>query len=139
MRNGNFFSAGRVTCRPAIWLRWNKHISLSTYNLREVTALESRNRTLVFSNTLPIQLSFFVFFPFSNMFAKSITVLWALLLLVSTAQAQFQFFEQMFGGGGHGGHGGEQEASSDSSWYQRTWEGGRFINPSHLPSPETSN
>lgn len=66
------------------------------------------------------------------MFAKSITVLWALLLLVSTAQAQFQFFEQMFGGGGGHGHQGEQEASSDSSWYQRTWEGGMFFsfNPS---------
>jgi hypothetical protein len=46
---------------------------------------------------------------------------------MSTAQAQFQFFEQMFSGGGHGGHQGEQEASSDSSWYQRTWEGGRFF------------
>ncbi|CRG87267.1 Phospholipid scramblase family protein C343,06c [Talaromyces islandicus] len=63
------------------------------------------------------------------MLAKCITVLWALLLLVSTAQAQFQFFEQMFGGGGHGGHHGEQEAPSDSSWYQRTWEGGDLLSP----------
>jgi hypothetical protein len=73
------------------------------------------------------------------MLAKSITVLWALFLLVSTVQAQFQFFEQMFGGGGQGGHHGEQEASSDSSWYQRTWEGGMFFNPSILPKVFLTN
>jgi hypothetical protein len=62
------------------------------------------------------------------MFAKSITALWALILLVSAAQAQFQFFEHMFGGNQGQGHqqGGEQqEASSDSEWYQRTWDEGK--------------
>jgi hypothetical protein len=62
------------------------------------------------------------------MFAKSIAALWALILLVSAAQAQFQFFEHMFGGNQGQGHqqGGEQqEASSDSEWYQRTWDGGK--------------
>ncbi|QKX61148.1 uncharacterized protein TRUGW13939_08295 [Talaromyces rugulosus] len=69
------------------------------------------------------------------MLAKSIIMLWALFLLMATAQAQFQFFEQMFSGGGHGGHQGEQEASSDSSWYQRTWEGAhctRYLCPGTL-------
>lgn len=59
------------------------------------------------------------------MLAKSIAALWALILLISAAQAQFQFFEHMFGGGhqeDHHHH--QQDVSSDSSWYQRTWEGG---------------
>lgn len=61
------------------------------------------------------------------MLAKPLTAIWTLFLLISTAQAQFQFFEQMFGGGSQQGHPQEQEASSDSSWYQRTWEGGDHI------------
>lgn len=62
------------------------------------------------------------------MLAKPLTAIWTLFLLISTAQAQFQFFEQMFGGGGsHQGHQQEQEASSDSSWYQQTWEGSEHI------------
>ena len=55
--------------------------------------------------------------------------LWALLLLASVAQAQFQFFEQMFGGGGPG-HGRQQQAPqdgpSDPSWYQNKWENGEI-------------
>lgn len=59
------------------------------------------------------------------MLAKPLAAIWTLFLLISTAQAQFQFFEHMFSGGGsQGGHPQEQEASSDSAWYQRTWEGG---------------
>ncbi|KAH8702286.1 hypothetical protein BGW36DRAFT_405094 [Talaromyces proteolyticus] len=69
------------------------------------------------------------------MFAKSITVLWSLFLLMTAVQAQFQFFEQMFGGNQQHGHQGEQEAASDSSWYQRTWEGAhctRYLCPGTL-------
>lgn len=54
---------------------------------------------------------------------------WALLLLASVAQAQFQFFEHMFGGGGPG-QGREQQAPqdgpSDPSWYQNKWENGKI-------------
>lgn len=65
------------------------------------------------------------------MLAKPLTAIWTLFLLISTAQAQFQFFDHMFGGGGgsQGGHAQEQEASSDSAWYQRTWEGGEHLYP----------
>jgi hypothetical protein len=63
------------------------------------------------------------------MLAKSVTAIWALLLLITSAQAQFQFFEQMFGGGSQQGRQQEQEASSDSTWYQRTWDGGENIFP----------
>lgn len=58
--------------------------------------------------------------------ARNIIVsLWAVLLLVATAQAQFQFFEQMFGGARQEHHQQEQQnVPSDSSWYQRHWEGG---------------
>ncbi|EED18061.1 conserved hypothetical protein [Talaromyces stipitatus ATCC 10500] len=70
------------------------------------------------------------------MLAKPLTAIWTLFLLISTAQAQFQFFEQMFGGGGaQQGHPHEQEASSDSAWYQRTWEGAhctRYLCPGTL-------
>ncbi|EEA24340.1 Long chronological lifespan protein 2 [Talaromyces marneffei ATCC 18224] len=85
------------------------------------------------------------------MLAKPLTAIWTLFLLISTAQAQFQFFEQMFGGGGsHQGHQQEQEASSDSSWYQQTWEGTHCTKylcpdtlacvhfPHHCPCPHPS-
>ena len=57
--------------------------------------------------------------------------LWALLLLVSLAHAQFQFFEQMFGGGSQQerGHPGSQNVPSDSSRYQQQWEAGGFSMP----------
>ncbi|KAJ9307585.1 hypothetical protein DTO217A2_2819 [Paecilomyces variotii] len=80
---------------------------------------------------------------------RNITVsLWALLLLVAAAQAQFQFFEQMFGGARQEHHQQEQQnVPSDSSWYQRHWEGARCSNylcpdtlacvhfPHHCPRP----
>jgi hypothetical protein len=67
------------------------------------------------------------------MLAKPLTAIWTLFLLISTAQAQFQFFEHMFSGGGsQGSHAQEQEASSDSAWYQRTWEGGEQILDYHV-------
>ncbi|OXV09070.1 hypothetical protein Egran_03167 [Elaphomyces granulatus] len=58
------------------------------------------------------------------MLAKPIACLWALLLFLSAARAQFQFFEQMFGGQQQEHHQPEQhDVPSDSSWYQRTWDG----------------
>lgn len=61
-----------------------------------------------------------------TMIQSWIKSLWALLLLASVAQAQFQFFENMFGGG-HQHERAQQETQnvpSDSSWYQKTWDGG---------------
>lgn len=57
--------------------------------------------------------------------------LWALLLLVSVAHAQFQFFEHMFGGGPQqeGGHSDSQNVPSDSSRYQMQWEAGECSMP----------
>lgn len=50
------------------------------------------------------------------------------LLFFTTAQAQFQFFEQMFGGGQQhhesSGHGGN--VPSDSAWYQNAYNGGVY-------------
>ena len=53
-----------------------------------------------------------------------------LTFLASSAQAQFQFFEQMFQGGGGGGHQQHQQQQaqnvpSDSKWYQETYEQGK--------------
>lgn len=61
------------------------------------------------------------------MFSNLIKTIWTLFLLASMAQAQFQFFEQMFGGGG--GPRQQQPAQdepSDPSWYQKNWENGEF-------------
>jgi hypothetical protein len=60
-----------------------------------------------------------------------LTILFAqLLLLILPINAQFQFFEQMFGGGG-GGHPGHQHQPqnmpSDSGWYQQQYENGMTI------------
>ncbi|KAL2010456.1 hypothetical protein VTN00DRAFT_6263 [Thermoascus crustaceus] len=60
------------------------------------------------------------------MFRNVLASFWALLLLVSAAQAQFQFFEHMFGGGGGQQQQHQQDqhnVPSDSAWYQRTWDG----------------
>lgn len=55
-----------------------------------------------------------------------------MLLLVAMAQAQFQFFEQMFGG--HQQHQHQQRdhhetqnVPSDSEWYQQSWAGGKLL------------
>lgn len=67
------------------------------------------------------------------MLPNLVKALWAFLLLASVAQAQFQFFEHMFGGGGGGGQRqGRQQAEphdgpSDPSWYQNEWESGEFV------------
>ncbi|OKL64088.1 hypothetical protein UA08_00317 [Talaromyces atroroseus] len=68
------------------------------------------------------------------MLAKSVTAIWALLLLITSAQAQFQFFEQMFGGGSQQGRQQEQEASSDSAWYQKTWDGDMWSKSIRAPA-----
>ncbi|OJJ79638.1 protein lcl2 [Aspergillus glaucus CBS 516.65] len=65
------------------------------------------------------------------MLPNLVKALWAFLLLASVAQAQFQFFEHMFGGGGGGGQRqGRQQAEphdgpSDPTWYQNEWESAR--------------
>jgi hypothetical protein len=46
-----------------------------------------------------------------------------LLLLVSGAQAQFQFFEQMFQGGGQQQHQAPRDVPSDPSGYQQRYDG----------------
>jgi hypothetical protein len=48
-------------------------------------------------------------------------------LCVSTVNAQFQFFEQMFQGQGQQQE--PQNVASDSGWYQETYENGA---PPHL-------
>ncbi|KAM5453608.1 Long chronological lifespan protein 2 [Microsporum audouinii] len=52
------------------------------------------------------------------------------LLFITTAKAQFQFFEQMFGGGQQhqesSGQGGN--VPSDSAWYQNTYNGAQCSN-----------
>ncbi|KAF7586755.1 Long chronological lifespan protein 2 [Aspergillus hancockii] len=45
----------------------------------------------------------------------------SLVLLASVAQAQFQFFEHMFGGGHQDQQQGAQNEPSDSSRYQNMW------------------
>ncbi|KLJ11974.1 hypothetical protein EMPG_09615 [Blastomyces silverae] len=47
------------------------------------------------------------------------------LFLATGARAQFQFFEQMFGGGQQQQESREHNVPSDSTWYQRTYDGAR--------------
>ncbi|OJD22133.1 long chronological lifespan protein 2 [Blastomyces percursus] len=51
-----------------------------------------------------------------------IGTLLGLLCLATGARAQFQFFEQMFGGGQQQQESREHNVPSDSSWYQRTYD-----------------
>ena len=57
-----------------------------------------------------------------------INILLGLLLLVTTARAQFNFFEQMFGGGGEPEHDDHDQRNvpSDSTWYQKNFENGSY-------------
>ncbi|RHZ68172.1 hypothetical protein CDV55_104883 [Aspergillus turcosus] len=58
------------------------------------------------------------------MLSSWVRALGALLLLASVAQAQFQFFEHMFGGGHQEHHQqSTQNPASDSGRYQQLWEG----------------
>lgn len=70
------------------------------------------------------------------MLSSCLRALWAFLLLASLAQAQFQFFEHMFGGGGpqqEHRHAGSQNTPSDSSRYQKQWETGGCLLELFLP------
>jgi hypothetical protein len=58
------------------------------------------------------------------MLSSVVRYLGALLLLVSVAHAQFQFFDHMFGGGQERQQASQQNVPSDSSRYQSMWEGG---------------
>ncbi|KAL8664544.1 MAG: hypothetical protein Q9202_002953 [Teloschistes flavicans] len=56
--------------------------------------------------------------------------LFSSILLLPLASAQFQFFEQMFQGGGHQ-HAQQQQpqnVASDSRWYQETYESAHCTN-----------
>ncbi|EAS31163.3 long chronological lifespan protein 2 [Coccidioides immitis RS] len=78
----------------------------------------------------------------------SINAILALLIFISTAHAQFQFFEQMFGAGGqHRESQDQRNVPSDSAWYQKTYDGAQCSNylcpgtlacvhfPHHCPCP----
>ena len=52
-------------------------------------------------------------------------ILQTLFCLVLPAFAQFQFFEQMFGGGGQQQQ-APQNVRSDSSWYHGNWKDGMY-------------
>jgi len=72
-----------------------------------------------------------------------------LFFFASLASAQFQFFDQFFGGQQQQQRGGQgsQNAASDSSWYQQTWDSVHCSNylcpgtlacvhfPHHCPCP----
>ncbi|KAL2825902.1 hypothetical protein BDW59DRAFT_145582 [Aspergillus cavernicola] len=82
------------------------------------------------------------------MLTNMVRSLAALLLLISVAHAQFQFFEQMFGGG-QGQQAPEKNVPSDSSRYQSMWKDSRCDRylcpetlacvhfPHHCPCPFT--
>lgn len=54
-----------------------------------------------------------------------VQALWAIFMMVSVAQAQFNFFDHMFGGGQQQqGHQGSQNVPSDSGRYQSMWNQG---------------
>ncbi|KAJ5536572.1 hypothetical protein N7513_009758 [Penicillium frequentans] len=57
------------------------------------------------------------------MLRSVLQTVWAILMLVAVAQAQFNFFDHMFGGNQQqqGHHQGAQDVSSDSSRYQNSW------------------
>jgi 2',3'-cyclic-nucleotide 2'-phosphodiesterase (5'-nucleotidase family) len=49
-------------------------------------------------------------------------------LFVSAVSAQFQFFDQFFGGHQQQQAPPEkQNVASDSTWYRQTWEGGEYL------------
>ena len=108
-RRGNFFAGdlGGVTCCRDSWLNCSCGLSTVSEHLAEQTV-----------------------FDITAMFSNWTKTLWTLFLLASAVQAQFQFFEQMFGGVGGPGQGRQQQAAqdepSDPSWYQKNWENGEI-------------
>lgn len=57
----------------------------------------------------------------------------ASFLTFGVSNAQFGFFDQMFGGSG-GGHQQQQQQNvrSDSQWYQSQYEGGEYSPSAHF-------
>ncbi|KAH8649625.1 hypothetical protein BGZ60DRAFT_462853 [Tricladium varicosporioides] len=58
----------------------------------------------------------------------TLPLLSALILLIGSAAAQFQFFEQMFNGQQQQQRQEPQNVPSDSSWYQQNYENARCTN-----------
>jgi hypothetical protein len=70
--------------------------------------------------------------------APLLSFLSATLLLIVGANAQFQFFEQMFNQGGQQQHHqAPQNVPSDSNWYQENYNSG--LSPFYSPIAETPN
>lgn len=63
---------------------------------------------------------------------RNLSILSAILFLlsISVANAQFQFFEQMFQGGQQQQRQEPQNVPSDSSWYQQNYDNGSCPLPS---------
>jgi hypothetical protein len=57
---------------------------------------------------------------------RTLALFSALLLFLSVASAQFQFFEQMFQGGQQQQRQEPQNMPSDSSWYQQNYDNGKI-------------
>jgi hypothetical protein len=58
--------------------------------------------------------------------ARLLILLYPILALILPISAQFNFFEQMFGGQGHQQQ-QAQNAGSDSTWYRHHYEGGTYL------------
>ncbi|KAJ5609493.1 hypothetical protein N7528_010060 [Penicillium herquei] len=83
------------------------------------------------------------------MMRSYLQALWAFFMLASVAQAQFNFFDHMFGGNQQqqGHHQGSQDVPSDSGRYQNAWSSAQCSNylcpgtlacvsfPHHCPCP----
>jgi hypothetical protein len=67
------------------------------------------------------------------MLRSFVSALWALVLLVSAAQAQFNFFEHMFGANQQQQQQqqGSQNVPSDSGRYQNMWRQGKLLSVLH--------
>jgi hypothetical protein len=67
------------------------------------------------------------------MLRSFVATLWALVLLVSVAQAQFNFFEHMFGANQQQQQHqqGSQNVPSDSGRYQNMWRQGKLLSVLH--------
>ena len=62
-----------------------------------------------------------------NMTRISFSLISTALLLAANVNAQFNFFEQMFQGGGGQQRHEPQNVASDSSWYQENYDNGMRI------------
>ena len=64
--------------------------------------------------------------------ARLLMLLYPILALILPISAQFNFFEQMFGGQGQQQQ-QAQNAGSDSTWYRHHYQGGTYLlDPSTL-------